>query len=105
MAKDCTLSTGKLPLGGLPSNSVVRINDHPNMTSAVYRGRKATNKMKIKIIRDDPSDMTTAVYWEVKQQQDTKYMHLYLCISVLVKSLQVPIHNMMLRKVGLVSTL
>ena len=40
------LSTGKLPLGGLPRNSVVRITDHPDMTSAVYRGRKATNRNK-----------------------------------------------------------
>ena len=35
-------STGKLPLGGLPRNSVVRITDHPDMTSAVYHGHKAT---------------------------------------------------------------
>ena len=34
MSKECKLSTGKLPLGGLPRNSVVRINDHPDMTSA-----------------------------------------------------------------------
>ena len=43
MTKECTLSIGKLPLGGFPKNSVVRINDHPNMTSAVYRGRKTLN--------------------------------------------------------------
>ena len=35
MVKECALSTGKLPLGGLPRNSVVRINDRPEMTSAV----------------------------------------------------------------------
>ena len=39
MAKECTLSTGKLSLGGLPRNSVVRITDRPDMTSAVYHGR------------------------------------------------------------------
>ena len=44
MAKECTLSTGKLPLGGLLRNNVVRINDRPNMTAAVYRGRKLLNK-------------------------------------------------------------
>ena len=35
MAKECRLSTytDKLPLGGLPRNSVVRINDCPDMTS------------------------------------------------------------------------
>ena len=38
MAKECMLSTGKLPLGGLSRNSVVRINDLPDMTSAVYHG-------------------------------------------------------------------
>ena len=27
---------------GLPRNSVVRVNDHPDMAIAVYRGRKAT---------------------------------------------------------------
>ena len=40
MAKECTLSTtGKLPPGGLPRNSVVGITDSPDMTSAVNRGR------------------------------------------------------------------
>ena len=34
MVKKCVLSTGKLPLGGLPRNRVVRINDRPDMTSA-----------------------------------------------------------------------
>ena len=38
------LSTGKLPLGGFPMNSVVRITDHPNMTSAVNSGLKTTNQ-------------------------------------------------------------
>ena len=40
------LSTSKLPLGGLPRNSVARITDHQDMTSAVYRGLKATNQNK-----------------------------------------------------------
>ena len=40
----CTLSTGKLPLGVLLRNSVVRITDRPDMISAVYRGSKATNQ-------------------------------------------------------------
>ena len=35
-AMGCMLSTGKLPLGGLPRNSVVKITDRPNMTTAVY---------------------------------------------------------------------
>ena len=49
MAKGCAPSTGYLPRGGLPRNSVDRITDRPDMTSAVDRGRKAstqTNKQK-----------------------------------------------------------
>ena len=46
MAKECKLSTGKLPVEGLPRNSVVRITDVPDMTSAVYYGRKTTNQTK-----------------------------------------------------------
>ena len=39
------LVTGNLLWGGLPRNSVERITDRPDMTSAVYRGCKAqTNK-------------------------------------------------------------
>ena len=38
------LSTGKMPLGGLPRNSVVRITDRPDMTSAIYPGCKAKNQ-------------------------------------------------------------
>ena len=32
MAKECMLSTGKLPLGGLPRNKVVRIMDRPGFS-------------------------------------------------------------------------
>ena len=42
MAKGCALSTGYLPWGGLPRNSVDRITDRPDMTSAVDGGRKAS---------------------------------------------------------------
>ena len=48
MSIECIPSTGKLPSGGLPRNSVVRINDHSDMTSAVYRGHEATNQTKPK---------------------------------------------------------
>ena len=44
MAKGCALSTGFLPLGGLPRNSVDRITDRPDMTSVVDRGRKASTQ-------------------------------------------------------------
>ena len=51
MTKECTLSIVKLPLEGLPRNSVVRINDYPNMISAVYSGLKATNQTKFNKVK------------------------------------------------------
>ena len=44
MAKICVLSTGNLSQGGMPRNSVDWITDRPDMTSAVYRGRKASTQ-------------------------------------------------------------
>ena len=44
MAKGCALSSGYLSLGGLPRNSVDRITDHPDMTSAVDSGRNASTQ-------------------------------------------------------------
>ena len=45
LAKEWALNTGKLPLGCLPRNSVVKYNYwHPNMTSAVKGGHKASNQ-------------------------------------------------------------
>ena len=58
MAKGCALSTGYLPRGGLPRNSVDRITDRPDMTSAVDCGRKAsnqTNKQIKTLFRNDSS--------------------------------------------------
>ena len=46
MAKGCALSTGYPARGGLPRNSVDRITDRPDMTSAVDRGRKASTQTK-----------------------------------------------------------
>ena len=40
------LSTGNLPEGDSHRNSVDKITDHPDMTSAVYRGRKASTQTK-----------------------------------------------------------
>ena len=59
MAKRCALSTGNLPRGGLPRNSVDRITDRPDMTLAVYHGRKAStqtnkNKTNVKVSTDVP---------------------------------------------------
>ena len=53
MAKGCALSTGYLPRGGgggggLPRNSVDRILDRPDMTSAVDCGRKTSTEKKKK---------------------------------------------------------
>ena len=44
MAKGCALSTGYLPRGGLPRNSVDGITDRRDMTSAVDRGRKVSTQ-------------------------------------------------------------
>ena len=46
MAKECIciLSSGKLLPAGLPRNSVVRIIDRPDMTTAIYHGCEATNQ-------------------------------------------------------------
>ena len=57
MAKGCALSTGYLPRGGLPRNSVDRITDRPDMSSAVDRGRKAS-KNKQTLIR------AVVSYWQ-----------------------------------------
>ena len=46
MAKICVLSTGNLSQGGMPRNSVDRITDRPDMTSAVDRGRKASTQQQ-----------------------------------------------------------
>ena len=53
MAKGCALSISFLPLGGLPRNSVDRITDRPDMTSAADRGRKVStqiNKNRNKLV-------------------------------------------------------
>ena len=45
LAKEWALSTCKLPLWGLPRKSG-KVIDRPDMTSAVYCGRKITNQTK-----------------------------------------------------------
>ena len=44
MVKGCALSTGFLPRGGLPRNSVDKLTDRPDMTSAVDRRRKTSTQ-------------------------------------------------------------
>ena len=50
MAKGWALSTGNLPRGGLPRNSVDKITDRPDMTSAVDRGRKALTQQQQQLL-------------------------------------------------------
>ena len=42
MAKECTLSTGRLPSVSRSRHNVIRINDRCDITSAVYSEREAT---------------------------------------------------------------
>ena len=42
MAKECTLSTGKLPSVSMSRHNVVRINDRCDITSAVYSEHEVT---------------------------------------------------------------
>ena len=46
LVKGLALRTNKQLRLSLPRKSEVRITDHPGMTSAVYRGRKAKNQTK-----------------------------------------------------------
>ena len=59
MAKKCALGTGNLLQRGLPRKSEDRISDHPDMTLAVDRVRKAITKQtnqKLTIVKDIMSD-------------------------------------------------
>ena len=51
MVKGCAQSTGYLPRGGLPRNSVDRITDRTDMTSAVDRGSKASTQTQKNLYR------------------------------------------------------
>ena len=59
MAKGYALSTGYLPRGGLPRNSVDRITDRPDMTSADDRGRKASTQTNKKYVISDKNILFT----------------------------------------------
>ena len=57
------LISGKPPLEGLPRNSVVRINDHPNITSAVYHGQKAsTPKKSVLLLQFQSENLQKEIY-------------------------------------------
>ena len=53
MAIGCALCTGNLPKGGLHRNSVDRITDRPDMTTTIYRGRKASTQPTNQITPND----------------------------------------------------
>ena len=71
MAKECMLSTGKLPLGGLPRNSVARITAHPDMTAAHLPQRQGlltrdSNDLSSYFqFKSNPSKMCSVVGWMV----------------------------------------
>ena len=52
MAIECALRTGHLPRGGLPRNSVDRITDRPDMTSAADCEREELTQPTNLIILD-----------------------------------------------------
>ena len=76
MVKGCTLSTSKLPRGGLPRNSVARIADRPDMTSAVYSGRK-----KIKQIKDKQKTMVMILNFRTDRSGQTVQTQIILLLE------------------------
>ena len=58
MVKGWALSTSNLPRGGLPRNSVDRIIDCPDMTSAVDRGRKVLTRLNSTFVTKDELSKT-----------------------------------------------
>ena len=78
MVKGCALSTGYLPRGGLPRNSVDRITDRPEITSAVDRGRKAstqTNKQTNKNVYIHKFEVP--IIWHTLNKFQFPYFELY----------------------------
>ena len=65
MVKGYALSTGYMPRGGLPRNSVDRITDHPNMTSAVQRGCKASTQTNKSFIHESECIIFVQGLWYV----------------------------------------
>ena len=103
LAKEWTLYTCKLPLGGLPRNNVVlKVTDHPDMTKNIpssadsrrascqllakewtlYTGKLPLgdlprNSVVLKVT--DHPDMTSAVYFGRKASNQTKPCNKKLC--------------------------
>ena len=83
MAKECMLSIGKLTLGGLPRNTVVRITDRTDMTlwwssvlfawrlysipwdvtASSTRGQRSANTVKAQCVRCERRAMMTGPFY------------------------------------------
>ena len=77
MAKGWVLSTGNLPRGGFPRNSVDRITDRPDMTSAVDRGHKALTQSNPNLCGASIGRREENLYnWSRSHDQDGSNAHL-----------------------------
>ena len=63
-AKEYTLSTGNFPLGGLSVNSA-KITDRSDMTSSVYRGRKAIIKQTEETMKTSIVAPSLILHWSM----------------------------------------
>ena len=66
IAKGWALNTDNLPQGGLPRNSVDRITDRPDMTSAVDRGCKALTQTNKNSINATFLKSTHHIFWSTR---------------------------------------
>ena len=87
MAKRWALSTGNLPRTGLPRNSVDRITDCLNITSAVHRGRKALTQPKKQLFTHKNSTYITetdTIYMQHKGPQQKTALNSYNKAEIIV---------------------
>ena len=89
MAEGWALSTGNLPRGGLSRNSVDRITDRPDTTSAFDRGHKAlTQQQHLPLIPVSVLNAVPMLIWlDIKRDAYVKRNMLLLCFVRLGKSL------------------
>ena len=73
------LNTGKVPPGGLPRNT-----DRPDMTSGVYRGRKASNQINKQIIFIDLKDGFWASKHSCMYKVEENANQIFVSITVIV---------------------
>ena len=74
MAKECTLSSGKLPSVSMSRHNVVRINDRCDITSAVYSEREAT-KHTIMSVLSRPCQFSDTDVSAVTLKYISNYLH------------------------------